>query len=217
MTPEGSERLGVLVTVIFQILWAEVNSLSTCAPFRSITRVLLPSSGRAISSSRGSGARARAITCRAGTCGRSSTRALWTVTDSPRSAATARKKAHFLPWLSTNSTLLTPSTARIRPGKPAPLPRSTTRPGFAPSRGRSWAESSTWRRQMSDSDFRLIRFIRWLASHTRATSRISTSRVSRETPRLTSSTATSADGSVTRPAPLGGGERARAGIRPRRG
>ena len=59
--------------------------------------------------------------------------------------------------------------ASIRPGKPAPEPRSTKGPSIGGTSGVSWSESSTWRCQIVASSRSAVRLIRAFQRSSRAT------------------------------------------------
>ena len=103
---------------------AAVNSSSAFRPFRNRHLPSRPSNGCAQSSSRAKGARARAVTTSAGGISVSSILLLRIVICAPLARAASRRKLHFRASASTSVTCLQPHIARIRPGKPAPLPRS---------------------------------------------------------------------------------------------
>jgi len=70
-------------------------------------------------------------------------RALRMVTGRAIASAAAFRKAHFLAVASKSVTVTRPrsSSAKTRPGNPAPEPRSARVPALAGTSGTSWAES----------------------------------------------------------------------------
>jgi len=121
-----------------------------CGPMRPAAR----------SKSRSNGASARATTASAGAGGKDSIRPRTTDAGARVSRIAVSRKAHFRLSASTRTTPSAPRIASTRPGKPAPLPRSTIRRAPGGRSGKSCAESSMWRRQRSSrlaSETRLIR------------------------------------------------------------
>ena len=126
-TPRGSVRLWRrLDTFIVQDLRASVNSSSTRSPLRNRQTLSGPRNGAARSSSRASGAQARAVTTSTATrrhcldpARHGSRRALRST------RAASRRKAAFARSPRPAGHRGTPRIASTRPGNPAPLPRST--------------------------------------------------------------------------------------------
>src|SRR5262249_23307378 len=99
-------------------------------------------------------------------------------------SAAATRNAHFLvvASLSVTETRSRSSSARTRPGNPAPEPRSARVRDPAGMRGANWAESQKWRRQRSSKDRSDTRLWRLFQSFRRSAKRPSRVNVSCETP-----------------------------------
>ncbi len=172
---------------LFQHLAASVNSAATSCPLGNSPIAPFFNSGDASASNLASGAKARAVTTSIGSGARlakSAIRSAWTIAGAPVSRTASRRKAAFLPMLSTRWTcapgVSASAQAIAKPGNPPPEPRSTQI--FAPgAKSRSCKESAIWRVQTVNSVDAAIRFIRCCHCNRSATKRSRRAAVSRET------------------------------------
>ena len=157
--PSGSVRLGIRWTVMCHFAWASVNSSSTLRPFWNRHRPFDERSGWAHDSNFGKGARARAVMSPAHDAATCSMRLLTIRTCVLVSRAASRRKLAFLESASIRVTGLSTHMARMRPGKPAPEPRSMilTTGG---TRGTSCRLSAMWRDQRSSRSAGATRLMR---------------------------------------------------------
>jgi len=156
MTPSGVMRLGKRSTRICHSGPVSVNSASACAPFGKRQIPPWAKKGWARSRSRGSGANARAVIRGAGVRPEFSARIACTRTGARVMRETSRRKAALRWSASTRSNGIPVASARIRPGKPAPEPRSI--PRMAPEQsGASCRLSAMCRSQITPSSARPTR------------------------------------------------------------